>query len=313
MKYLRLLITCCWNLSTVASFSSALLHERRNQFLCRHEAANTWRKGDGIPQQQLQPQRQWKRGERASQLFRSNLFWRQPSVWRTGTKNRLSKLNKIRARWFAGIRRLMLTVLLVSIVWNSSATVSHAATTATSTSTPIFHEKIVDNYIKNHMFDNENYDAVSSAYREANFDNTVGSHAAALQEITTSVLGESAKFVAKQSDSVASNPVGTILMSLVTFLEKRGMSQMSAILLLTTIVFTSAPVIFLVGSMAISLMFKRGIVREMKARYGDSYTIDATIKRDDDIEAPDDDEDDDDDDADDDEDDDDDSASKNKK
>jgi hypothetical protein len=57
--------------------------------------------------------------------------------------------------------------------------------------------------------------------------------------------------------------------------------------------------------MVIGGMSKRNVNNTMKKRYGDTYTVDATIKPEDDVEAPDDDDDDDEDDDDDDEDDDD--------
>jgi len=68
----------------------------------------------------------------------------------------------------------------------------------------------------------------------------------------------------------------------------------------------SGPSLFLVGGMVIGGFSKRSINKVMKDRYGDTYTVDATVKEPEDVEAPDDDDDFDDDDDDEDGDDDDD-------
>ena len=267
----------------VSSFSPPGLQDlSHSRHLSRHQGSNGW-SPRGIPNDFTLM---------ANVPIRSNLLRIQSGRFRERGQSFFLRLKEIRSRMILRMRTLLMVAFMVSVVWGNTFSglgkipASHAASTPTAAS-PTFHEKVVENYIKNHMFDDEKYDPVASTYREAHFDNTVGSHAIALQEITTSVIGESGKMVGRQAEKRV-NPVSSLLMSLVSFLEKRGLSQMSAILLLTAIVFSGAPVIFLVGSMAISMMFKRGINREMKARYGASYTIDATIKKEEDVEAPDD-------------------------
>jgi hypothetical protein len=61
----------------------------------------------------------------------------------------------------------------------------------------------------------------------------------------------------------------------------------------------------LFGMMMIGGVSKRNMNKVMKQRYGDTYTVDATIKPEEDVEAPDDEDDDEDDDDDDNDDDDD--------
>lgn len=287
MKYFALLITC-WGF-TVSSFSPALLQRSHNQ-ITHLGGTISWRQHDFQYQQDRITV-----NARAVPTVQAHLI-SPSSIWRDPSNDRFTRLHLVRARLVLRIRRILLIVFMAFVLWSngvcglSNIPTSHAASIE-SVTVPIFHEKSIDNYVKNHMFDDERYDAVASTYREANFDKSVGSHASALREVTTSIVGESGKRIGRQAERGGS-PVASALMALVSVLEKRGMSEMSAIILLTTIVFAGAPMIFLVGSMSISLMFKRGIVREMKARYGESYTIDATIKKDEEIEAPPDDDDD---------------------
>lgn len=281
MKYLAFLITVSSSF-TVHSFSPPLL-QRKYKGIIHSDYSGGF--SDYVPHHQLWQSKGVRHRRRS---IEGNLFSRS-SMSRACTSGRLARL---KTRWLICIRRFFMIIFVASVLW--SGAFGKPPTSNAVVATQIFHEKVVDNYVKNHMFDNEEYDAVSSTYREANLDNNVGAHATALREITMSIVGESGKLIGRQTER-GGNPVASLLMTLVSFLEKKGMSQMSSIILLTTIVFTVAPAGFLVGSMAISLMFKRGITREMKARYGNSYTIDATIKKDEDIQAPDDEDDDDDD------------------
>eukprot|EP00977_Amphora_coffeiformis_P022752 scaffold11454_cov168-Amphora_coffeaeformis.AAC.2 len=165
-------------------------------------------------------------------------------------------------------------------------------------------DKIVDRYVKNHMFEDDTYDPVESLYREAYQDATQGSYPRALKEVTASVLGqESSKGMIEKSDG---NAFGSLLTSALGMLKKRGLSEGAAIAVVAASFVVAGPFAFLVGGMVIGGASKRNMNKVMKKRYGDTYTVDATIKTEEDVEAPDDDDDDDeDDDEDDDKDDDD--------
>ena len=290
MKWFGVLISC-WSTVTVSSFSPTLLHVSHNQISHLDTTAASWKRNN--------VSRDWKRTEGDIQLqpWSSSLFSITTTNCRRNARSCFSTLNKLKRKYLSKLRRSMLVILLVSIVWSTAISGLHippaSAASSTTAATQVFPEKVVEKYVQTHMFDNEMHDSVASTYRESHYDNNVGSHANALQEITTSIVGESGKLIGNQAERGV-NPVASFLMSVVGFLEKRGIKETRAIALLTTLVFASASATFLVGSMAISLMFKRGINREMKARYGENCSIDATIKKEEDVEAPDDDDDDDD-------------------
>jgi hypothetical protein len=162
-------------------------------------------------------------------------------------------------------------------------------------------DSMVDRYVKNHMFDDDLYDPVESLYREAFQDATVGQHPRALAEITGSVLGSSGvggigAESTKGRKLLTNEGFATWLTSTVQKLTQQGgMSESAAILLLAGIFVIAGPSLFLFVGMIIGGISKRNIRNVMKKRYGDTYTVDATIKTEDEVRAPDDDEDDDDD------------------
>jgi len=188
---------------------------------------------------------------------------------------------------------------------------AHASTTPTASTTTTAVQvsrnilspsldQMVDNYVKEHMFDDDTYDPVESIYREAMDDKLQGTHPKALKEITSSVLGKDAAKAEKQASSTG---IGGTLVNIVEFFRQRGLSEMQAIALVTGTLVVGTPAIFFMVVMTLNLQGRRSVNKLMKKRYGDTYTVDATIKVEEDVELPDDDEDDDDDDDDDDEDD----------
>jgi hypothetical protein len=151
-------------------------------------------------------------------------------------------------------------------------------------------DKIIDRYVKKHMFDDDKFDPVESLYREAFDDVNSGTYPQALREIAGEALGKDVKVkVGLEKDD--SFTFAAPLMTVVKALEKRGLSR--------TLAFAVLGVSFVLGAPSLSLLFgmiagnisKRNIRNLMKTRYGDSYTLDATIKPEEVIEAPDDDED----------------------
>ncbi|CAJ1961089.1 unnamed protein product [Cylindrotheca closterium] len=177
---------------------------------------------------------------------------------------------------------------------------------ATQPSAPISSslDKIVDRYVQHHMFDDDVYDPIESTYREAMNDNSKGSHPKKINEITAEVFGQD---VVKAERKASASGIGGLLLDAVNLLQKRGLSETTAVFLLAGTFVVVGPGACLVVGMMVGSQSKRQINNVMKKRYGDTYTVDATIKTEDDVELPDDDdeddeeEDDDDDEGDDDE------------
>jgi hypothetical protein len=196
---------------------------------------------------------------------------------------------------------------LAALLWGGTAvtsTLPSHATTAASTlagrletvleRTSPNVDKIVDKYVRSHMFDDDAYDPIESLYREAFHDATTGQHPGALAEITASVLGGTAAGGAEKSKKLLSAPTSegfaTWLTSTIQKLVQKGWSESSAILLLAGIFVIAGPSLFLFVGMIIGGISKRNIRSVMKKRYGDTYTVDATIRTEESVEAPDDDE-----------------------
>jgi hypothetical protein len=205
----------------------------------------------------------------------------------------------------------MLTFSLAVLLWGglslAFAPRSHASSSSSSASslfptrplesvlerTSPSLDTIVDRYVKRHMFDDDKYDPIESLYREAYHDATVGEHPRALAEITGSVLGSGAgtDAAAKGKRLLTNEGFATWLTSTVQKLTQRGgMSESSAILLLAGIFVIAGPSLFLFVGMIIGGISKRNIRSVMKKRYGDTYTVDATIRTEEEVKAPDDEE-----------------------
>jgi len=130
-------------------------------------------------------------------------------------------------------------------------------------------EQIVHRYVRDHMFADDVYDPVESIYREGINDNVKGVHPRELSEITSSVLGQDGVKVEKVSSS---SGIGDWLMAAVTFLQRKGISESTAIILLTGSFVVAGPVTFLLGATMVGSQSKRQIKSVMKKRYGDTYT-----------------------------------------
>eukprot|EP00339_Tiarina_fusa_P002568 CAMPEP_0117000426 /NCGR_PEP_ID=MMETSP0472-20121206/2770_1 /TAXON_ID=693140 ORGANISM="Tiarina fusus, Strain LIS" /NCGR_SAMPLE_ID=MMETSP0472 /ASSEMBLY_ACC=CAM_ASM_000603 /LENGTH=297 /DNA_ID=CAMNT_0004700111 /DNA_START=98 /DNA_END=991 /DNA_ORIENTATION=- len=209
------------------------------------------------------------------------------------------------------VRRSVGMLLSVAFFWFGAAGLktnpSHASTEVApiSKSTNIFSaslDKMVDGYVKNHMFDDDVYEPVESVYREAVNDKLEGSYPKALSKVASSVLGQDGVKAVKQKSETG---IGGLLLNGITFLKRRaGLSETAAIMVLTGSFVVAGPLAFAFVSMMVAGQSKRQINSVMKKRYGDTYTVDASIKVEDDVELPDEDEEGDDDEEDDDDDDD---------
>lgn len=164
-------------------------------------------------------------------------------------------------------------------------------------------DKIIDRYVKENMFNDDTYDPIESAYREAYDDAVKGTYPQALREVTGFGSSQASP---TQTSTGETNPIvsflsnidiGALLTSLLTFLQnKLRLSESAAIMVLAAIFVVAGPSAFLFTGMIVGGMSKRNINRVMKKRYGDTYTVDATMKTEESVEAPDDEDDEDDDD-----------------
>lgn len=257
---------------------------------------------------------------RVSPKGRSPLFQFRPSFFSEGKKqsfipilpSRNSRKNpvsfsprQVQAYAFRLLSKLKRSLLILTasfLIWFGAASIqtlpSHASTASSATVTQSRNvlsaslEQIVDRYVRDHMFDDDVYEPVESIYREAMADKMRGTHPKALSEITSSILGQDGVKLEKSSSS---NGLGDWLMNAVGFLQRKGLSESTAVIVLTGTLVVAGPIAFLLGAMMVGSQSKRQIQSVMKKRYGDTYTVDATIKIEEEVEAPDDDEDEDDD------------------
>jgi hypothetical protein len=146
------------------------------------------------------------------------------------------------------------------------------------------------------MFNDDVYDPVESIYREGVDDKVKGTYPRALKEITSTVLGQDVVRAQKQASG---SGFGNALIRIVGLLRDKGLSEVQAIALLTGSFALGVPFLFFIFAMQVATQNKRSVNKLMKKRYGDTYTVDATIKEDDDVELPDENDDDDDNDDDD--------------
>lgn len=206
-------------------------------------------------------------------------------------------------RFWMRSRRSLLTISAAILFWFGAAgihtQVSHGSSSAASTqvvSRNIFSsslEQITDKYVKSHMFDDDVYDPVESLYREAMDDRIKGAYPKDLKETASSVLGQN---VIKADKKTAGAGFSATLMKSVGFLRKQGLSEMQAIAVVSGFFVIGIPAVAVYLVMQIATQNKRSMNKLMKDRYGKSYTVDATEKTEDDVDAPDDDDEDDDDD-----------------
>lgn len=206
-------------------------------------------------------------------------------------------------RFWLKSRRCVLTMCTVILFWFGAAgthtPVSHGSSSSTTTGTisrsNIFSsslDQMVDKYVKGHMFDDDVYDPIESIYREAMDDRLKGSYPKDLKETTSSVLGQN---VIKADKKTSGAGFSGSLMKTVSFLRKQGLSEIQAIALLTGFFVIGVPSLFFFSLMQIANQNRRSMNRLMKSRYGETYTVDASEKMEEDVDIPDDDDDDDDD------------------
>ena len=199
-------------------------------------------------------------------------------------------------------RRSILTVCAVFLFWFGAAgthtPVSHGSSSSVATEVVSQSSRIssaldqtVNKYVKGHMFDDDAYDPVESIYREAMDDRIKGTYPKDLKETTSSVLGQN---VIKAGKKSSSRGFTGVLSKAMFFLKRQGLSEMQAIGLIACASLFGAPGLFFTIAMQVANQNKRSVTNMMTKRYGETYSTDASEKKEDDVEIPDDDDDDDD-------------------
>lgn len=220
------------------------------------------------------------------------------------------------------MRKFMRAIAIMwtaALLWFGSVNLvpppAFASTATTTSSEPITSrvipkgaslDQIIDRYVKDHMFDEDVYDPVESTYIETYDDVTTGRYPRALNEVASSLLGSSSDVATRSEKASSENLFISALSNGSSALQKIGLSSTLATVIVYAATLVGAPSLVLIGILSYANAQKRMRIRQNKKRYGADYSLDATIKVEEDIEAPDDDEfddDEDDEDEDDDEDD----------
>jgi hypothetical protein len=194
---------------------------------------------------------------------------------------------------------------------NAASTTTTSSTTATTTTTTTARterwldqtsptlDAMIDKYIRQHMFDDDvsMLDPITGTYREAYDDTTTGRYPAALRDIVTDTLRDTKLDPLLPSSSSSSSfqnggtrvpfDVGSLLTRTISLLQKRiGLSEMGATIVLALGFVLAGPSLFLFAGMMVGGISKRNMDQVFKKRYGDTYTVDATIKQEPTVEAP---------------------------
>lgn len=224
-----------------------------------------------------------------------HLFRRNPLRQTNGSVSRRSRiLNKF--------RRAILIMFTAALLWFGGATLSttpsYAASTAAASSEPITSrvipkgaslDQIVDRYVKDHMFDDDVYDPLESAYIESYDDATTGKYPRALNEVASSLLGTD--MTTSESKESSANMFISLLSNGSNALQKIGLSSTLSAVIVYAATLIGIPGAVLIGILSYANAQKRMRISQNKKRYGADYSLDATIKVEEDVELPDDDED----------------------
>jgi hypothetical protein len=170
----------------------------------------------------------------------------------------------VRSQWMVRrkqFRRAVLVAGSAAFFWLATTTAhmppAHASSVAApaeplperilSATSPSLDE-IVDRYVQKYMFDDDTYDPVESVYREAYHDAAHGSYPKALREVTASALGQESGSASRSRDNAErGGGVASVLLSAIGALQKRGLSEATALAVLAGGFVIAGPSIFLVG------------------------------------------------------------------
>jgi len=201
--------------------------------------------------------------------------------------SRMSQKNPMKNRFsnlLAKFRRAVALICFSAMLWFGSDAVppANAATTTASIQRVLPSatlDQMVERYVKDHMFDDDVYDPLESAYREAYDDATVSQFPKALKEITTTVMG-------KEKTSKEHNTVVTTVLHMSQGLQKMGLSQGTAVAAIAASTIIGVPLAVTILFSAYTSFSQSRLQVFMKSRYGDDYSVDAAVKNVEDVEAP---------------------------
>jgi hypothetical protein len=179
------------------------------------------------------------------------------------------------SRWMHKVRQLAVTLCAAAFLWfgaaGYSAPPAHASATVLTSIEKVLPsaslDQMVDRYVKDHMFDDDVYDPVESAYRETYDDMTSGDYPLQLKDITAGVLGKSAVVERKEGE----NKVMAVFIRASQVLTQFGLSEKVAQVILAVSAFAASFFSFVAVFGGISFFLKQGLKRELKARYGQDY------------------------------------------
>ena len=195
-------------------------------------------------------------------------------------RNRSEVQQNVRTRVMNQFRRAFAIMWMAALLWFGGAKLnvppSYASTTALP-SEPIISrvipkgaslDRIVDKYVKDHMFDDDVYDPLESSYIEAYDDATTGRYPRALNEVASSLLGTD---VTKSEKKSSENMFISALSNGSKGLQSLGLSATAATVIVYAVTLIGAPSAVLIGILAYANAQKRMRIRQNKKRYGVDY------------------------------------------
>jgi len=185
-----------------------------------------------------------------------------------------------RSRLMNKFRRAVAIMWTAALLWFGSATLQAPSAFASSTavsSEPITSrvipkgaslDQIVDRYVKDHMFDDDVYDPLESAYIESYDDAMTGKYPRALNEVASSLLGTDITTSEKASSE---NMFISLLSNGSTALQKLGLSSTLAAVIVYAATLVGIPSAVLIGILSYANAQKRMRISQNKKRYGADY------------------------------------------
>ena len=197
------------------------------------------------------------------------------------------KSKQVPSRLVNRFRRAIAVMWMAALLWFGGcglrmAPPAYAVSTAASSESIISRvipkgaslDKIVDRYVKDHMFDDDIYDPVESAYREAYEDVTTGKYPRALNEVASSLLGSD---VTKSEKTTSENLFISFLTNGSKGLQSLGLSATAANVVVYATTLVGAPSFILLGILSYANMQKKMRIRQNKKRYGEDYRCVGTM------------------------------------
>ena len=189
----------------------------------------------------------------------------------------ITTLSKVHSK----VKRATVILLASAMIWFGTAgtyTPPVVAASPMERLMPSTNDQVIDKYVQRHMFDDDNAnskDPLEAAYREAYEDyKTTGTYPRALKEVTTEVLGQGAgnKLMNSKEGEESSLGVFGLIKGTMRLLERRGLSEATALAVVAGTLVIVAPTSLLFAGMIVGGISKRNMNSLMKKRYGDTYT-----------------------------------------